>query len=385
MIPVLFVLADLAGGGAERVTVELLRGLDRRTCRPMLALFERTGSFVDFIPTDVPVYLFDGPHLLKRQGLRRLAAQLREIVAESRARLLVPGTILPVTALFRASFLWRGMPAIVSTQHDNLSQETAHRARGWKRRLLLAELRLLYTRAARVACVSTGVQRDLTRRFSVPARKCRVILNGLDLETIRQRAGEPVEESWFPPREGPTILTAGRLVTQKAQHDLLDAFRVVRDRMPARLVIIGEGPLEGELRRRADALRLTADVVFAGFQRNPWKFMARADLFVLSSHHEGMGNVLVEAMACGTPVLSTDCDFGPSELIRDGETGALTPVDQPRALGEAMAGLLEDGATRRRYAENARRRLDFFSSSRMVKDYQALFEETEAARAPSPA
>jgi len=166
----------------------------------------------------------------------------------------------------------------------------------------------------------------------------------------------------------PVILGAGRLNPQKNFSLLLRAFAGVRQQRSARLIIMGEGPQRPELEKLAQDLGVAADVALPGYVANPYAAFSRANLFVLSSDYEGLGNVLIEAMACGCPVVATDCPSGPREILSDGRYGALPPVGDAKAMAEAMACTLEAPCS----ADMLRQRADFFSLEASVKGYLRL-------------
>ncbi len=173
------------------------------------------------------------------------------------------------------------------------------------------------------------------------------------------------------------MLGVGRLALQKDFITLIEAFRRVRAERPCRLVILGEGPMRGELEGRVRALGLTAHVSLPGWAENPYAFMARAALFVLSSRHEGFGNVLVEALACGCPAVSTDCPAGPAEILED--PTLLAPVGDPEALAQVMLHALARPADRAALRAKATR----FSAERAVVGYEEVVERVLRGRVGS--
>ncbi len=370
---VLFVLGNLGGGGAERVVIECLARLDRSRFQPVLALAELTGPYLGDIPEDVPVIDLGGAACFHRSHLRTFISQLWKIIFEHQIDLIASTTILPNTALSRARLLWPGMPPLVLLQQDNLTAETNQRADGLKRQILRTELRTIFRCATHVACASAGVRGDLIQSFGLKSDCLSVVRNGLPIDRIHSAAQEPVEWPWPADERVKTMIAVGRLVPQKGYPDLLHAFAQVRETTPARLVILGVGPLEAELKALVGQLGLRESVAFVGFQRNPWAWMAKADLFVLASHHEGLGNVLIEAMACGLPVLATDCPHGPGEIIEDGFNGRLVTPGNIDSLAATMRALLEDEDTRLRMAENAAAQLERFNSANMARQYEQLF------------
>jgi glycosyltransferase involved in cell wall biosynthesis len=202
--------------------------------------------------------------------------------------------------------------------------------------------RFLYRNARLIIGSSDGVARDLEQFLSRPEGSIPVIENPIDLRLIADRRSEqplgPLPADFLAlPR--PIVLAVGRLVAQKDHETLLKAFAAAREEFRGSLVLLGEGPLRGDLERSVSALGLTGRVWMPGFVDNPWWFMARADLFVLTSTYEGFGNVLVEALACGVPVISTDCPSGPREILQ-GRVGAeLVKVGDVDALAESIKAL----------------------------------------------
>src|ERR1700676_133737 len=191
-------------------------------------------------------------------------------------------------------------------------------------------------RADAVVEVSKGVADDLVEH----APKCRahmkVIYNPIISSNMFKLANQPVEHAWFQPGEPPVILGAGRLAEQKDFATLIRAFARVRQQRPARLLILGEGEERQRLEALADELGIRQDVSLPGYEENPYKFMSKAALFVLSSAWEGFGNVVVEALAAGARVLATDCRDGPREIVEAVGQGRLVQVGDSAAMAREM-------------------------------------------------
>lgn len=197
-------------------------------------------------------------------------------------------------------------------------------------------LRFLYPVADGLICVSAGVAEDLSSYSGVTVDKLTVIHNPILAADALKKAQEEPDHPWLRDGQVQVIMGAGRLEAQKDFPTLIRAFALLRKRHDCRLIILGEGKERGALLRLTAALGLEDCVSLPGFVRNPMAYMRRASLFVLSSAWEGFGNVLVEAMAVGTPVVSTDCQSGPREILRDGEFGLLVAPGDPTTLAEAM-------------------------------------------------
>jgi glycosyltransferase involved in cell wall biosynthesis len=230
----------------------------------------------------------------------------------------------------------------------------------------------LYPWADGIVAVSRGVAEDLARYSGVSLDRVDIVNNPVVTPELYRLVNEPVDHPWFGRGNIPVILGVGRLAPQKDFGALVKAFAEVRIHRAARLVIVGEGPERNELERLARELGVYDDFSLPGFCRNPYALMARSAMLVLSSRWEGSPNVLVEAMACGTPVVSTDCPHGPAETLQGGRFGALVPVGDVSALAAAIAQTLDNPLA----AEPLRQRARDFTVERSVEQYlQVLFRK----------
>jgi glycosyltransferase involved in cell wall biosynthesis len=209
--------------------------------------------------------------------------------------------------------------------------------------------RLSYPWAQGVIAVSEEAADDLARVLNVPRWQIHVIYNPTYDDALLERAKEPVEHAWFRSGEPPVILGVGRLTHQKDFATLLRAFARVRKEVVCRLVILGEGDERARLQALAEELGVRRDVDLPGFVENPYAYMARAAIFVLSSRYEGLPNVLIEALACGVPVVSTDCPSGPREILLDGDAGVLIPVGDHDKMAQEIIHVLWDQGRARRF------------------------------------
>lgn len=203
-------------------------------------------------------------------------------------------------------------------------------------------VRMTYSRAGTVVCVSQGVGRDLISNFGVRESKVRTIYNPIVNARLYDMGRHELSHAWFEPRQPPVLLAVGRLSVEKDYATLIRAFHKVRQRRPSRLMILGEGGERQNLEKLVRDLGLIDDVQMPGFVRNPYSIMSRASCFVLSSHFEGFGNVIVEALAMGCPVVSTDCPTGPAEILEGGKWGALVPVGDHEIMASAILARLEN-------------------------------------------
>jgi glycosyltransferase involved in cell wall biosynthesis len=236
---------------------------------------------------------------------------------------------------------WSGVPyRVVARPGTNLSERLAGRAPR-RRRRALARARRVYRGADLVVANSEGVAEDVAAIAGLPRAAVPVVRNPVVTPELAERAAAPLEHPWFAPGEPPVVLGAGGFRRQKDFATLVRAFAMVRARRPCRLAILGQGRLKPEVEALAASLEVAEDCLFPGFVDNPYPFMARAALFVLSSRWEGSPNVLTEALALGTPVVATDCPSGPREILADGAVAPLVPVADPGAMAAAMERVLD--------------------------------------------
>lgn len=332
--PIAFFLPSVRGGGAQRVIVNLLQGMSDRGLPLDLVLAIADGVFLEQLPP--AVRLVD----LRAGRLIRSLVPLVKYLREARPRYLVSSmSHANLIALWAARLAGTGTPVMV-TVHNTMSQSAgqARRIGGAVEPILL---RAFYPWASSIVAVSAGAADDLARTTGLPRDRVRVIYNPVITPPLLATARQTPDHPWFAPGQPPVIVGVGRLTRQKDFATLLRAFAQVRRRRPARLVILGEGEDRAELEALAGELGVAGDVALPGFRDDAMAYMSRAALFVLSSAWEGLPTVLIEALAAGTRVVSTDCPSGPREILQDGRLGALVPVGDAAALAQAIGAALD--------------------------------------------
>lgn len=215
---------------------------------------------------------------------------------------------------------------------------------------------------------SLGTKEDCVQNYGARRERVKVINNSIDAEDIMLKSRE--DPGLFISDNIPVISTAGRLSEEKNIQFLLKAFAQLKQWHDVRLLIIGDGPEMNRLQHLARGLGIYNDVIFTGFQENPYKFIRASDVFVHTCLFEGFGNIMVEAMACGTPVVATDCPYGPREIIQDGENGILVPMQDTDTLALTISSLLKDEKRRKELSEKGIQRARYFSVERMVRAYE---------------
>jgi glycosyltransferase involved in cell wall biosynthesis len=328
--------ATMGSGGAERSMVRLAAGL-AGTGRPTdLVLGCRAeDAYADELPDSVRVVRLDAPRALV--SLPRLVRYLRR---ERPVAMVSSLDYMNVVAV-AARALARVETRLVVNEQNTLSMESGH-ARELRQRLVPALVRRSYPRADGIAAVSAGVADDLAEVIGLPRQRVQVINNPVIVPELATMLDQPCDHPWFEGDHPPVLLAVGRLSPQKDYDCMLRAFAAVRAQMPCRLLILGEGPERARLEALAAELGVAADVDLAGWVGNPFPYMARSDLFVLSSRWEGLPTVLIEALYCGLRVVSTDCPSGPQEILDGGRYGALVPVGDHAALADAVLAALRD-------------------------------------------
>lgn len=329
------VLASLRGGGAERVMLEIANGLSKKGELIDLVLFSAEGDFLNLINPRINVI-----------DLRVTRVSLGIFALAQYVRKAQPKTIISVlphvsiVTLFVAKLFSRDSYRIVS-EHNTLSKSVENSTTMLGSNLHLF-MRWTYPWADQIVCVSSGVALDLARTLRLSQESIMVINNPVVSDTLFRQAAKRPDHDWYRNRSAPVILAAGRLVPAKDFSTLIRAFARVRKTLDARLIILGEGVERKPLTNLIDTLDLHPYVSLEGFVSNPFAFMASSDLFVLSSRWEGLPTVLIEALACGTPVVSTDCPSGPAEILENGKWGWLTPVGDFEQLAKAILSCIQN-------------------------------------------
>ena len=364
-----FIINDLSGGGAEKALQLLSTFLVGRGHEVKVITLQSGNDAYALDPRIESATLASGRLSRGAGKVAALPLQAREIAALLRTwQPDIRVSILPRANVAHVMSRWFGNRGRILLTEQNSSRDS-YPSNGIGDRLMRYLIRTFYPKADGVFPSSGGVMEGL-KAFGVSEARMQVVYNAIVLDDIQSRAREVPEA--LPPSELPTVITVGRHAEQKDHETLIRAFALARQRVPARLVFVGQGPLREDLEALARELGVADSIVFAGWQPNPFAWLAQSDLFVLSSRYEGFGNVIVEAMACGLPIISTDCPSGPSEILRDGEAGMLVPVGDVEALADAMTTVLTDEALRAELAEKASRRAPDFDLSVIGPQYEAF-------------
>ncbi len=396
---------SLAGGGAERAFVNLAHGFVQRGIEVDMVLLQARGEFLNSLPSSVRLFDLQAPdvpfrwarlcrYLQQQHALSPsldlaikthfIALKLAGYWRSKRLNFLVQSRLL---ALKLAEYLRARKPVAILSALTNCNlislfsnrftvqawrsiiSERSTPSISWRNNpsggLWLRLARCYYPQADSIVAVSQGVADDLCQLLGLQREQVRVIYNPVVTPELFQKADEPLNHLWFEPGQPPVILAVGRLTKAKDYPTFLRAFALVRQQRPVRLLILGEGEERPALERLVAQLGIQNDVAMPGFTDNPFAYMKRAAVFVLSSAWEGFGNVLVEALACGCPVVATDCQSGPREILDNGRYGRLVPVGDYEALAKAILATLDE----RPDPEMLKQRAMRFSVDNAVNEY----------------
>lgn len=352
-----FFIPNLEGGGAERVVVLLAGALAEQGLNVDLVLAQAKGPYLNEVPATVRVV-----DLKARRVLAALPKLVNYLRTANPYILFSTLTHANLAALLACRITRLHCKVIVREANVLFADEG--KIRSLKQRLLLEGARFLYPLAYTVIAVSEQVKKDLIK-LGIPPAKVRVIPNPIDIERLESMAACEPAHPWFKDDVIPVILGVGRLVPQKDFPTLIKAFAEVQRHRRVRLAILGEGPDRPTLEKLVAQLGLEKSVVFLGFATNPFPYIKNASVVVLSSRWEGFPNVLLQALALGTPVVSTDCPSGPRELLADGRYGKLVKVGDIKGLAEAILVTLCEP----RNSENLKARAQTYSLEKIVAEY----------------
>jgi len=396
-----FAVSSLHGGGAERVALALARGLVARGHRVDLVLFDMRIHYPEWIPFEARLFVADEtadratkdrpayddlrqriirvrPYRPRWHDRIRLAralkwnfsafptkdkfrktCQMAGYIRQAEPDIILPSLISATVSALLARHFVSPHPPVIPIVHSLMKRRRKGKA---------VKYSTLFAEAARVVAVSNGVGDSVRRETGIAADKLVTIYNPVIPPELERLKSQQPCHPWFADNGPPVILACGRLKKVKDFPTLLKAFAQLSRRRRYRLIILGEGeqrkPVEDLVRR----LNLQREVSMPGWTDNPFAFMSRAALFVLSSRTEGLPTALIEALACGCPCVSTDCPSGPAEILQGGEIGPLVPVGDHTALADAMLRTLDNPPDRQKLLARAR----FFSVERAVKGYEDL-------------
>ena len=359
---ILILLPNLCGGGAERLHILLAKHWHAHGIKVDFALMQRHGDLLSLLPDGIDVIDLKADRI--RQVIFPLARYLRGVRLD-----IIIAAMWPLTSAAVLSWRLAGKPGrLYLSDHTQLSVSCVQEL-NLSPRYLQAVMRLTYPAASGLIAVSEGVKKDMCQLGGFTNSQVRVIYNPAAIGVSSQSEYKSVRQKLWGSGFDYHILSAGTFKAQKDHATLIKAFSLLPTLLNARLTILGEGSLRPELEALVQQLGLQGRVAMPGFVVDPYPWYRTADLFVLCSRWEGFGNVIVEALECGLPVVSTDCPSGPAEILENGRLGQLVPVEDPVALAASMVKGLADPVDRAMLM----RRAQDFSVSSIADQYLAYF------------
>lgn len=373
-----FVQKAFYDNGAVRAQLTLAKGFVERGLKVDVVVLKKEGKGLNWLPPNVRVVELKLNTSMRGFGKLLYLVSLVRYLRKEKPAALICGDDINFGSI--AKQLARVPTQVIVNSQNNLSNYLQYKSSvayyksvAFRKSLtafLLRRFLWFYSWADYIVPVSQGVADDLAKIAGRPLENIKVIYNPVVTFELLQKAKEPLDHSWFARGEPPVILGVGRLHRQKDFPTLIRAFALVRQHKPTRLMILGKGPDRYKLEALIKELGLTNEIALPGFVKNPYAYMARAAVFVLSSIYEGFGNVVAEAIAVGTPVVSTDCPSGPAEILDSGKYGCLVPVGDIKALAEAILTTLDKPTD----SEALRQRAKQFSYETAVNKYLELLK-----------
>ncbi|WP_135825285.1 glycosyltransferase [Halorussus ruber] len=365
-------------GGVERVLVNLIDELTERGYEVDLLLVSEEGAFRPEVPDDVRTMEIDrgrAPGIGIFASVVPLARYLRRVEPDALLTGKPNPNMVAILARHLASVSTRTVVSFHGMTSDQIANadELTHAAK--------TELsKYLYPRAGRIVAVSEGVKTDAAEVLGIAEEDVSVVYNPVVTPELLEKGEQSPDHPWFED-DAPVVLAAGRLHPYKNYSLLIEAFDRLREEMDARLMILGEGQTRPKLEARVEELGLDESVALPGSTDNPYPYMREASVLAVSSNSEALPSTLIEAMAFGCPVVSTNCSKGPREILNDGEFGPLVPTEDADALAAAMYSTLRDPPDPGRLRDRA---MDF-TAENVVTDYEKLLFEDNRSKANSPA
>lgn len=362
-------LPALEGGGAERAMLHLAEGFAERGVKTDLVIAQAEGAYLKQLPGNVRLVDLHSrfPVLLSK------TLALRHYLQQEQPDVLLSALDIMGSAPWAQRLA--GVPTqIVMCIQTHLSQQFRDHQPHTIGKVRPHFVRWFYGWADGIVAASHGVAADFAQMAKRPIDQIQVIYNPVITPSVLAKLEEPLDHPWFAADEPPVVLGVGRLVSQKDFLTLIKAFAQVRQQCTARLMILGEGEQRPQLEALVRELDLADDVALPGFVDNPYAYMAKSSVFALSSVFEGFGNVVAEALAAGTSVVSTDCESGPAEILANGQYGRLVPVGDATALADAIVATLAEPMD----ANILRQRAEAFSVANITDQYlEFLYHQLE--------
>lgn len=356
-IHITFILPSLEFGGAEKMVINLANYFCKKNIKVDLILMQKNGIFLKTISNDIKII-----NLKSKRALYSIFPLIKYL-KNNKPNFLI-STLNHINIISLISILFSQVKTKIIIRSVNTFSENLKSLPKTKRIIQKFLASILYRFADDIISNSEKSADNLAKTLKLNRKKIKTIYNPTITSEIYKKMEERISHPWLNDKYI-TIIGVGRLQKVKNFINLIKAIKIINNKIDVKLIILGEGPERKNLENLVKQLNLEKSVDLLGFTENPYTFMYRANIFVLSSNSEGLPNVLIEAMACGTPVVSTNCPSGPSEILDGGKYGKLVPVNNPEALAKAIIETLENPIESNVLQERA----SFFSVEKSINEY----------------
>ncbi|WP_440945533.1 glycosyltransferase [Methanosarcina sp. T3] len=384
MTKLLMLITSLAGGGAERVASELSLNLNQNIDRRIVILTDKVTYPSNESPLSLDIKFQKPLAISVFYAFIKGTVTYRRLIKENKPQFSLSFLALDNLINIASSYGNNKITNIISV-HTSISMKYPD---SLKNRIIKYMMSKTYQRADLIIAVSEGVRGELICDLNINPDKVKVLYNPVDLDNVKKLAEKEIDSNdWFD-EDTPLIVNMGRLTRAKGQWHLIRAFSELRQHKKCKLAIIGYGELKDYLESLVEQLNLSDDVIFLGWQENPYKYISRASFFVLSSVWEALPYALTEAMACGCPIISTDCKYGPREILSDGKYGVLVPpmdgnfrsaleplFTSEKCMSKAMMNFLDNLELRDFYSQKSKERAKDFAIEKCIQEYEKILNE----------
>lgn len=379
---ILFFLPTFTFGGAERTSQNLLKGINKNrfriclvTSRTIFSYFQNIAidKFIAIEDLGLDVWFSSAGRFV--HDVRKTALLLKEEKPDIAFGMMhYPSSLL----VFAKKFLSVKMDIIASPRGPSTEYLRYFEHKFFRKMYLKWVFSFFCRHADGLVVSSTGMKEECIRDYHAIPERVEVIPNSIDINDIKRKAEEEIDIDM--PAEFKFIVTLGRLEREKNIAVLLKAFSELRKKEKIKLLVVGDGSERKTIERLSHELNIGEDVILVGYQRNPYKYIRKSDIFVHTCLFEGFANVIIEAMACGIPVIAVDCPYGPRDIIKHGENGLLVPMNDEEALVDAILTLLHNRELSDLIASRGTERAEDFSVHKMVENYESFFYQLQDVR-----